>query len=194
RLRNPRPDHFLFVLRKHADDSVDCFRRVDRVQRRKHQMPRFRSLECDFDRLTIAHFTDEYDFRRLPQRGTKRDGEAGRVRVKLALVDRGVLVRVQKLDRIFDRDDVVVVNLVNQVDDRCQSRTLTAASWSSHQHDSVFDIYYLFQYFRQIEITKARRSHRYHAHDDRVCAALFEDVDAETRVAGHTERQVGRTR
>ena len=114
--------------------------------------------------------------------------------MQLALVNRRVLVRVQKLDRIFDGDDVVVVSLVDQIDNRRERGTLAASGWSSDQHDAVFDIYYLFQLFRQIEIAELRRPHRDHAHDDRVCAALLEDIDAETRVARSAERQVGRAR
>ena len=120
------------------------------------------------------------------------DREARRVGVQLALVNGRVFVRVQKLDRIFDRDDVVVVRFVDQIDDRGECRTLTAAGWSSDQHDAVFDIYYLFQLFRQIEIAETRRPHRNHAHDDRVCAALLEDIDAKTRITGNAERQVCR--
>ena len=101
-------------------------------------------------------------------------------------------MRVQKLDRILDGDDVVVVRFVDQIDDRSERRTLATAGWPSDQHDPVFDIYYLFQLFRQIEIAEVRRSHRNHAHDDRVRAALLEDIHAKTSVAGNTERQVGR--
>src|SRR6185437_10086866 len=95
-----------------------------------------------------------------------------------------------KLNRIFDGDDVVVVRLVDQVDDCREGRTLAAAGWSSDEYDAVFDIYYLFQYFGQVEIAEPRRSHRNHAHDDRVRAALFEDIYAKTRVTRSAERQV----
>ena len=96
-------------------------------------------------------------------------------------------MRVQKLDRIFDRDDVVVVRLVDEIDDRGEGRALTASGWSSDEHDAVFDVYYLFQYIGQVEIAEPRRPHRNHAHDDRVRAALLEDVHAKTRVAGSAE-------
>src|SRR6185369_17591141 len=98
----------------------------------------------------------------------------------------------QKLDRIFNRDDVVVVRLVDEIDDRSERRTLATSGWSSDEHDPVFDIYYLFQYFRQIEIAEPRRPHWNHAHDDRVRAALPENIHAKTSVSGRTERNIRR--
>src|SRR4029078_11592027 len=94
---------------------------------------------------------------------------------------------------ILDRDDVVVVGFVNQIDNGCKCRTLPAARWSSHKDDAVFQIYYLLQLFGQIEITELRRSHRDHAHDNRVRSTLLENIDAKTRVAGNAERIVSRT-
>ncbi len=108
-------------------------------------------------------------------------------------MDGRVLVRVQKLDRIFNRDDVVVVRFVDQIDDGGQRRTLAAAGWSSDQHNPILDIDDLLQLFRQIEVVELRRTHRDHAHDNRVGAALLEDVHAKTCFTRSTERQVGRT-
>ena len=50
-----------------------------------------------------------------------------RVGVQLALVDDAVLVRVQELDRVFDREDVVVALAVDLVDHRGQRRRLARA-------------------------------------------------------------------
>src|SRR5215470_596064 len=101
---------------------------------------------------------------------------------------------MQKLDRIFDRDDVVVVRLIDQINDGGERRALATAGRSSDEHDPVFDVYYFFQYVGQIEIAEPRRPHGNNAHDDRVRAALPKDIHAETRVAGRAERQVRGTR
>src|SRR5829696_1322 len=108
--------------------------------------------------------------------------------MQLALVNRRVLVRVQKLDRIFDGYDVVVMRLVNQIYYCCEGGALAAAGWSSDKHDTVFDIYDFLQLLRKIEIAETWRTHRNHTHDDRVRPALFEDIDAKTRIARHAER------
>src|ERR1044071_1492797 len=105
-------------------------------------------------------------------------------------MDGRVFVRVQKLDRVLNRYDVVVMHLVDEVYDGGECGTLAAARWSSDEHDAILEIYYLFQLFRQIEIAELRRLHRNDAHDDRVAAALLEDIDTEASVAGNAERQV----
>src|SRR2546423_8961421 len=101
-------------------------------------------------------------------------------------------MHMQKLDWILDSDDVVIMSLVDQIDDGRQRRTLAAARRPCHQHDSILDIRYFLQLLRQIEIAKARRSHRDNAHDDRVRATLLEDVDAETSIARNAEREISR--
>src|SRR5689334_21615791 len=85
---------------------------------------------------------------------------------------------------------MVVVSLIDQIDDGCERRALTTAGWSSDQHETVFDIHYLFQLFRQIEIIEPRRPHWDNTHDDGVSATLLEDVDAESRITRNAERKV----
>src|SRR5215213_328019 len=99
-------------------------------------------------------------------------------------------MRVEKLDRIFDGYDVIVVRLIDQIDNRRQRRALTTSGWSSDEHNTVFYIYYFFQYIGKVEIAKLGRPHGNHAHDDRVRAALLEDIHAEPSIAGNAERQV----
>ena len=105
---------------KHADDSIDGLGSVDRVQRRQHQVARFGSLERHLDRFLVAHFAHQNHFRRLPQSGAQGNRKTWRIGVEFALVNRRILVCVQKLDRIFDGDDVVGLRLINQIDNRRQ--------------------------------------------------------------------------
>ena len=86
------------------------------------EVARLCGFERDFGRLVVAHLADEYDLRRLPQCRAKRRRKVFRVRADLALVDGRVLVRVQKLNRVFDGDDVVVVLLVDEVNDGGERR------------------------------------------------------------------------
>jgi hypothetical protein len=60
------------------------------------------------DRLEVAHLADQQDVRILAQRRAQRVLEAGSVRVHLALVDDALLVVVHELDRVLDRDDVIL--------------------------------------------------------------------------------------
>ena len=52
---------------------------------------------------------------------------------------------MKKFDRIFNGDDVVVLSLIDQVDNRREGGTLPAAGRSRYQHDPVFDVNNLFQ-------------------------------------------------
>ena len=52
-------------------------------------------------------------------------------------MNRRVFVGVQKLNRIFDRHDVVVLRFVNEIDYGGQRRALTTAGWTSDEHDTI---------------------------------------------------------
>src|SRR5437667_8342636 len=99
--------------------------------------------------------------------------------MKFALVNRRVVVLMEKLYRVFDGDNVIKLGLVNPINDRGQRGTLAAARRPGHQHDSVFQFNDVAQLLRQVEIFEARRPWRNYAHDDRMRAALLEDIDAE---------------
>ena len=93
---------------KHVDDAVDRAGGAGGVQRAEHDVARFGRGDGRFDRFQVAHFADEDHVRVLPQRAANRFGERRHVDADLALVDRRLLVVVIELDRVFDRDDVVV--------------------------------------------------------------------------------------
>ena len=76
------------------------------MQRRERQVARLGDAQRRLDRLEVAHFADEDDVGVFAQNGLQGVGEGVRVGVELALVDEALLVRVQELDRVFDRDDV----------------------------------------------------------------------------------------
>src|SRR5437588_8669492 len=101
-------------------------------------------------------------------------------------------MRMQKLDRIFDRHDMIVLRLINQIDNRRQGRALARTGRAGYQHDAVLKLNNCFQLFWKVELFKTRRPVRYNAHDDGVSATLHEDVDAKTREAGGAVRNVGR--
>jgi hypothetical protein len=77
-----------------------------------------------FDRLEVAHLADQHDVRVLAQCRAQRQREALRVAVDLALVDQAALVLVDELDRILDREDVIVTLPVDLVDHRGERRRL----------------------------------------------------------------------
>ena len=185
-----RPHGLLVAGVEGADDAVHRFRRVDRVQRREHQVTGLGRGQRDLDRLAIAHLADQDDLRRLAQRRAQRQRKSRRVAVQLALVDRALLVQVQELDRVLDGDDVVGARLVDQVDDRRQRRGLAGAGRAGDQHDTVLQRGDLGEPRRQLQLLERRDVRRNHPHDDREAAALPEHVDAEPRALGQGVGQI----
>ena len=82
---------------------------------------------ADFDRLEVAQLADQDDVGVFAQRGAQRHREALRVAVHLALVDEAALVLVDVLDRILDREDVILPLVVDLVDHRGERGRLAAA-------------------------------------------------------------------
>ena len=107
------PDLALLGGREHVDHTVDRLRRALRVQRREHEVPGLGGGQRSRDRLEVAHFADEDDVGIFAQGRAKRLGERRRVRAELALVHDARPVPVQELDRILDREDVLVPSLVD---------------------------------------------------------------------------------
>ena len=99
-------DLLLLVRREDGDDAVDRFGRVERVQRREHEVAGFGREQAGLDRLEVAHLADEDDVGILPQGAAQRLRERARVDRHLALVDDRLAVAVEELDRILDRHHV----------------------------------------------------------------------------------------
>ncbi len=81
-------------------------RRVVRVQRGKDQVSGLRRGEHGLDRFRVAHLADHDHVRILAHGVAQRFLERRRVGADLALRDGRGLVLEEKLDRIFDGDDV----------------------------------------------------------------------------------------
>ena len=117
-------DLLLLVRREEVDDAADRLGRVDGVQRRQHEVADLsRSQRCR-DSLVVAHLTDQDDVWVLSHHVAQRFFVAVGVDSDLALVDDALLVLVQHLDRVFDRDDVALSRGVDVVDHRSQRRRL----------------------------------------------------------------------
>ena len=117
-------------------------------------------FSADFDRLEVAHLADEHDVRVLAQRRAQRVREAVGVAVHLALVDQAVLVRVEVLDRILDREDVVVPLGVDLVEHRRQRRRLAAAGRPGDEHEAARPLGQRREHRRQPELAEACGSSR----------------------------------
>ena len=109
--------------------------RVDRVQRGEHEVAGLGRAQRGVDRLLVAHLADQDHVRVLAQDAAQRALEGRGVLADLALVDDRVAVAVQELDRVLDRDDVLVHRPVDVVDHRRERGRLARAGRAGEQDD-----------------------------------------------------------
>ncbi len=93
-------------------------------------------------------------------------------------------MRVQELDRVLDRHDVLVAGAVDLVDHRRQRGGLPRAGRTGHEHESPRPAGELVHGGRQAELVDRGQSERDQAEGGADRAPLVVGVDAEARVAG----------
>jgi hypothetical protein len=173
-----------------VDDAVDGLHRRVGVQRRERQVTGFGDGQRGLDRLEVSHLTDQHHVRVLPQDVLQRCLEALGVGADLALVHHAALVLVQVLDRVLDRDDVLVPLGVDLVDHRRERGRLARARRSGHKHEPARLLRQVRDHLRQSQLVEGLDLVRNRAEGAGHVAALHEDVGAEARELLHAEREV----
>ena len=123
---------------------------------RERQVAGLGDAQRRLDRLEVAHLADEHDVGVLAQRGAQRVREALGVAVHLALVDQAALVLVEVLDRVLDREDVLVPLGVDLVDHRRERRRLAAAGRAGDEDQAARPLGQLGEHRRQPSSSKLR--------------------------------------
>ncbi len=172
-------DLLLLERLEEVDDAVDGLRGVDGVQGREHQVTGLGSREGGAHGLHVAYLTDQDHVRVLPHRGTERNGEVGSVVADLALGDDRLLVLVQDLDRVLDRDDVDLFVGVDQVDHRGEGRRLAGAGRTGHQHQAARLEGELAEHLGQAQLLQRLGTHGHPTEHQAEGAARTERVHAE---------------
>ncbi len=108
RHRELRADLLLLVRGEHVDDAVHRALGTGRVQRAEHDVARFGGGDRRLNRFEVAHFAHEDHVGVHPQGTPEGLGEARHIDADFPLVHRAHLVLVVVLDRVFERDDVLV--------------------------------------------------------------------------------------
>src|SRR5688572_3835557 len=103
------------------------------MKRRENEVSRLGRFERDLRSLQVTHLTDEDNFWRLSQGSTQRRRKIFRIGSDLSLIDRRLLMIVKKLDRVFDRHNVIRLRLVDAIDDRSERRALTRTRGAGEQ-------------------------------------------------------------
>ena len=142
----------LLTGREDVDHAIDGLCGAWSVQRSEYEMSRGRRRQCQFDGFEVAHFTDENDVGIFTQRAAQRRGKRFRVQADFAMIDQAALALVHEFDRIFDRDDVILPDLVRVVDDRRQRRGFSASRRSGDEHQSLVELRELLHDRRQAQL------------------------------------------
>ena len=144
-------DLFLFLGFEHTKDTIDSLSGIDGVNGAEDQVARFRCAQGNSDGVTIAHFTDENHFGRLPQRRAQAVGKAVKIRSQFALIESGQFMRMDEFDGILESNDVDGPGAVNLIEDRSQSGRFAGASRASDEHQARFFLGNLFDDLRKVQ-------------------------------------------
>ena len=90
------------------------------MKRTEHEVTGFRRGNGGPDGFDIAHLPHQNHIGILAERGPERSEKALCVVTDLELADEALIVPIDKLDRVFNRDDVALANLVDVREHRCQ--------------------------------------------------------------------------
>ncbi len=107
-----------------------------------------------------------------------------------ALVDQTLLVRVDKLNRVFHRENMRGPLTVDQVYHRGQRRRLARSGWPRHQHQPALLARQFGQNRRQSQGGKRFDLGRDDAKDRAFAAPAHKEVDAEAGQVGDFNAEV----
>ncbi len=107
------------------------------MDRSEDEVSRLGGANRRLEGLLVPHFADEHDVRILADQGTQGLVEVQAVDADLSLVDAGLVVLEDVLDRILDRDDVTPLAHVHVLEHRCDRGALARPGDPGEQDESV---------------------------------------------------------
>src|SRR4029453_9441173 len=147
-----RANLVLQVAGKGVDEAVDRALGAVGVQSAKDHVAGFGCGNSRRDRFQVAHFADQDYVRVLTKGPADGLGEARHIDADLALIDRRFLMIVIELDRVFDRDDVMIDVLIDVVHQAGQRRAFARPGWSRDQEQTAGPQHQLHAHVRQAEL------------------------------------------
>ena len=108
------------------------------MQRRKGQVACFSNAQCHLDRLEITHFADQHDVGILSKCSSESRAKRMRIGRNLTLIYNAILMIMQKLDRVLDRQNMIVTLDIDLIDHRCKRRRFTRTGWPGHEDEAAW--------------------------------------------------------
>src|SRR5229473_3811621 len=155
------------------------------MQGGENQVAGFRGQQRGGNGFQVAHFADQNHVRVLTQSGAQRGRKVCSVHFDFALVDEAALVAVQKLDGVFDGDQVIGAGSVDAVNHRGKRGGLTGAGSSRDQYQSALLFTNFCDDWRKVQFFRSANLGRNDAQNHANVAALLKNVYAEAAQASH---------
>ena len=131
-----RADLLLLRGREELDHAADRLGGVDRVQRREDEVAGLGRLQRGLRGLGVAELADQDHVRVLAERAPQRLRRSSAVSSPTSRwLTMQPWSRVQDLDRVLDRDDVLPARAVDVVDHRRERRRLARAGRAGDEHE-----------------------------------------------------------
>src|SRR5579883_1950666 len=172
-----RPDLLLLIRFKHTENTVDGLTSINCVEGAEHQVACLGGAERDFDRLAIAHFAHQDDFGGLSQGGAQTVGEGVKVGAQFALIECGFVVRVNKLDRVFQGDDMDGLGMIDFVKNRGKGGGFAGTGGAGDQHQAGLFTWDLTNDIGELEPFQCGNNRVELAQHDGAIPTLRKDVD-----------------
>ncbi|MNV29859.1 hypothetical protein D3C71_1211050 [compost metagenome] len=132
----------------------------------------------------IAHLPHQNHVRVLPQRRAQGRGEAAGIAVDLTLVDQALARLVDKLDRVFNGEDVVMAMVIEVVDHRRQRGGFAGTGRAGHQHQTAGSVGHFAKHFSHAQFVHTLHFRRNGAKHRTRATALIERIGPKTRHTG----------
>ena len=149
------------------------------VDRAEDQVPRLGRLQRRLERLAVAHLPDQHHVGVFAHQVLQRRLERRHVDAHLALADQGLLVRVDVLDRVFDRHHVTGAGPVDVLDHGRDGGGLARAGNARNQHQPRVQFGDIVDLRGKGQLLEAHDLPRDAPDGDADVASLAEDVDPE---------------
>jgi hypothetical protein len=176
--------------REHVQDPVDGLHAAVGVQGPEADVAGLGDHQRRLDGFEISHLAHQHHVRILAEDVLQRGLEAAGVRPHLALVDEAVLVRVEVLDRVLDRHDVLVTIGVDLVDDAGEGGALPRAGGAGDQHQATRLLGELGHHRRQAQLLEGEDLEGDGPEGPGHRAPLHVEVGPEARERLHPEGEV----
>ena len=178
-------DFVVLVRRIHRKHTVNRFRRVRGMDRRKHHVARIGSGQGNLHRFQVTNFAHQKHIRVLTERRTQGVRIRKRIHANFTLRNNGLVIAVKVFNRVFDRNDIHRFVLIDVIEHGGQCRRLTRTSSTCNQHETALGQRHVANHIGQMQVFESRNLRLDMTNHDCNRSTLAEHVHTETtHVAG----------